>query len=259
MDAVPSIRGATAIARQGLENQICAIVRGGRVNCWSQRSSRPDILTRRAIPGIRGAVLLTVGSEVGCTLDARRRLRCWNMGPAGPRAGIPEAIDVACADAECCAVLPDGNVSCWSEDYYVDGCSDCGHTDSPLAPVEDLSDITSIVSDGESFCARRSSGRVDCWRSAASGHSGLRPADPRVEVEDAASFASIRPGVGIGTDGRVRFIGAATPPEAASVEGAVEVSDASCARLADGRVQCWGEARNYAADAFVSPEPSDSP
>ncbi len=136
---------------------------------------------------------------------------------------------------------------------------DAGPDAEPPMPDVDLSDVpvvcattpcvTQLVGSANSFCARMSDGTIQCWgrnhlgtlgRGAGAGAASARPA-PVVGIDDATEIAST---AGTGNSG----------------------SSAVCARLADERVQCWGDNSNaqlgltapaVTRDSFEHPTPTD--
>lgn len=248
---VPPIRGASSVAVGGYYgNTVCAVLRG-RVHCWyPAREGRTEYRAR----GVHGATRVTPGRELTCALVEGGEVWCW--GTERPASiGISDAVDVACAYSECCVAHEDGGVSCWSDEFVVEGCSDCGHGASPRERVDGLEGVVSLSSDLRRLCARQRDGAATCWVSAAGDDGSLQPRGELVRMEGGETAESFRPIGQVDVDGKVRLHDGDSPTWrlALGLNDVVELSDAECARLRDGRVACWGDEERYADDVLVDP------
>lgn len=248
---VPAIRGASSVAVGGYYgNTVCAILRG-RVHCWyPAQEGRTEYRAR----GVHGATRVTPGRELTCALVEGGEVWCW--GTARPASiGVTDAVDVACAYSECCIAHEDGGVSCWSDEFVVEGCSDCGHAASPRERVEGLEGIVSLSSDLRRVCARRADGSATCWVSAAGDDGSLQPRGELVRMQGGETAESFRPIGQVDVEGNVRLHEGDAPTwrAASGLAEVAELSDAECARLRDGRVACWGDESRYADDVLVDP------
>lgn len=265
-DWAPAGRDVSAVTHNWYT--VCAVEQGRRVRCWSRTRANSGWRTRTYVLGsARDIQRLSMGAESTCALTGSGRVLCGH-GLRAP-AGVGAALDVACGDAECCVVKPDGTVACWSDEDDPSGCTQCGHVASALHPVEGLADVASLVSDRSRFCARHADGSAHCWQSASASEGYLNDAGPLLAVQGAESLASFRPGAGVTPEGRIHVFEGELPEEIAGLDGVAELSDADCARLEDGRVRCWGD-NDYAEDAFgalgashtprsIIPSPEDGP
>ena len=129
---------------------------------------------------------------------------------------------VAASRGSYSAVLPPGNVDCWGYNHY--GELGNGTVDGPdtAQPVTGITSALHVVSDDDySFCALLSTGGVDCWGNNVSGQLGNGTID--------------------GPDGQNGYD---TPQTVSGLTNAVSLasdeSDAYCAVLASGGVDCWG-------------------
>ena len=254
---MPSVEGASTVHVGGYYgNTVCAILQG-RVHCWyPAQEGRTPYRAR----GVHDATKVSAGREVICALVEGSEVWCW--GDRRPASiGVSDAVDVACSYAECCVAHQDGGVSCWSDEWSVEGCSDCGHGANPRERVEGLEGIVSLTSDLRRFCARQREGRAWCWTSAAGGHSGLQPRGELVEMEGGDTADSLRPIGQVDVQGAVRLHQGDTSNWSAAIglSEVVELSDAACARLRDGRVACWGDEANYTEGVLVADEAPDEP
>ena len=254
--AVPAIRGASAVAVGGYYgNTVCAIQRG-RVTCWYPTA---DSRTEYRARGVERATRVTPGRELTCALVSGGEVWCW--GNERPRpVGVSDAVDVACGYSDCCIAHQDGSVSCWSEEWVVEGCSDCAHPGSPRERVEGLEGIVSLTSDQRRFCAQQNGGATTCWTSAAGDDGALQPRGELVRMDGGETAESVRPIGQVDVRGSVRLHVDDTASWALAVglSDVAELSDAECARLRDGRVVCWGEDERYAEDVLVD-MPAEEP
>jgi hypothetical protein len=232
---VPGLCGATELAAGHLLT--CAVTSRGEVLCQGLvtglRSGYSEDVLR--IPDVTGATALAMGRNgYTCALLEDGSITCWGGGPRlGDRPGdeptpIPEisgAIAIAGTESfDVCALLADQSVSCWNP------------SKAP-APVEGLSQVTSLSVGPRHGCASLSDGTVRCWGSNAYGALGD----------------------GTQTDSDVAVV-------VAQLEGVQEVSVGtrvsvemgfSCALRTEGSVACWGAKTQLVAngDWIASPTP----
>ena len=228
--APSGIAGATA-ADAG-EQHTCAVVGGGRVECWGHAQAVADELhssvTPEPVPRLSGAVAVTAGSTHDCALLGSGRVECWGFGDAGelgdgrksnsatPVAvtGISSAVAVSASAGFSCAVLTGGGVQCWGRGR--DGELGNGASADSATPVA-VSGVGSAiaVSTGTNHaCALLAGGGIACWGSGDHGQLG-----------DGTS--TNRP----------------TPVPVTGITTAVAVAAGgihTCALLAGGAVECWG-------------------
>jgi len=105
---VPAIADAIGISGR------CALHRSGRVSCWSGASLEDT--------GLAGAQRIVGNDREVCALLPERRLRCASLDPLGlepPSNPIDEnVVDLVAGTGHWCAVLTDGNVTCWGDNQY---------------------------------------------------------------------------------------------------------------------------------------------
>lgn len=228
--------GATAVAAG--ENHICAIVADGRVSCLGSNDF----------------------GELGVDVFA-----------GGPQAvfvqQIEDAVLLFAQSRNTCVVTRDGRVSCWGDDAYGQlGHGLHGETDVPQPITSDEEFIA--VSAGSASCALTREGRVHCWGSNSSGQLGVDPAALKVtgspkEIVGLEEVLAVSSGgshvcalladetVSCWGDNSLGRLGNPNVTDAWSwvpvkVDGLSNVvqvtatSGATCARLADGSVKCWG-------------------
>ena len=135
----------------------------------------------------------------------------------------PCAVALAAGYAHACALLGDGTVRCWGDDFkgaLGAGASDGGGPTIGPVQVADVTDATQISAAGWVTCVRTAAGDVKCWGNNDKGQLGLTADTPTVDDDPhpSASVAAI-------TGSAVR----------------VDVGyDSACARLESGELWCWG-------------------
>jgi alpha-tubulin suppressor-like RCC1 family protein len=268
--AVRGIAGASAIAVG--DGESCALLAGGRVDCWGSNvhgqlgdgtsrgpqscDGEPCSSTPVAVEGIAGASAVAVGGGEGCALVAGGKVDCWGSNvhgqlgdgtSRGPQScdgepcsstpvvveGIAGASAIAVGGEASCALLAGGSVSCWGENAYGqlgDGTSrgpqncegdPCAGT--PVA-VEGVAGATAIAAGSDHACALLAGGGVDCWGYNFAAELGIGTSSG-VQVCTGGEWCSTKP---------VAVFGLAT---ATSI---VAGGDHTCVLLAGGRAQCWG-------------------
>jgi len=210
----------------------------GNVACWGAGTfgrlgdptgrSRPS--PRETVSGLAGAVQIAVGGDFACGRTADGGVHCWGhgdngqLGDGGKRTqGSPTAVllpapalDIAAGAAHACAVLNTGKVLCWGANGsgQADGAPDALELALPKE-VTQVADVAQVTCGSEHTCVRTNGGLVSCWGNSDSGQLGLSG-----------------PGSGRGA-----------PVVVDEIRNAVHISAGgqhTCARRADGGVQCWG-------------------
>jgi alpha-tubulin suppressor-like RCC1 family protein len=132
-----------------------------------------------------------------------------------------------------CALLTTSGVDCWGDSSS--GALGNGSFQASLVPVRvlnptgraDLAGVTSLTGGTGGYCARLSTGRVDCWGYGYQGELG----NGKFYTTGAQGSAVPVSVVGLGGKGALENV-------SALVSGKSE--DGYCARLTTGRVDCWG-------------------
>jgi alpha-tubulin suppressor-like RCC1 family protein len=249
--SVKGITTARAVSTGNLGG--CALLTGGTVRCWGQGvlANGQDSSTPVSVPGISGATAISSGGgpsgpPIHCALFLRGTVVCWG-GPylgngttsssATPVAvtGISTAKAVSVGTFGACALLAGGTVECWGQNELGQLGNGTLTNDSsiPLA-VKGISTATAISAGGDSgespgaggaaaaggACALLSGGTVKCWGDNAYGQLGN----------------GSKPTIGFSS----------TPVSVKGISSAKALSTGSrgsCALLAGGTVECWGDNR----------------
>jgi len=191
----------------------CALLTGGAVNCWGRAGSGQ----------LGNGVNVTVGDDESVTANPNVDL------------GGHTATAITSGRDHSCAILDDGNVSCWGANNV--GQLGLGTTPANPGATVDLGGrmAVAIAAGYESTCAILDNGALLCWGRNDHGELGL---------------------------GNTNFIG---DDEAASPTGLVELGaglkatnvslgyDSTCAVLDNGSTRCWGTGGGSYDDSSVPP------
>lgn len=243
-------------------NHYCIIQDDGAVFCWGHNSSR-QIGTNDSAPEItkptrvqdteEGEPLVAeevgLGSAFTCARTPDGRVACWGtnfngqLGSPGTtgNSAVPVFVhdeetgahlrnvsQIAVGSSFACARLEDGRAKCWGDNFYAQlganharGDLDddsAGEALTVVASSDTLDPLTGVqyLTAGSNFaCALLAGGTVKCWGNNQFGTlgtgdlGGMEPAP--VDVENLVDVQQLSPG-----------------------------SDATCALLPQGKVQCWG-------------------
>jgi alpha-tubulin suppressor-like RCC1 family protein len=149
----------------------------------------------------------------------------------GPVSNITTAKAIAAGDGHACALLMDGTVQCWGDNYWGELGVDPATTPSSNVPVAvaGLSGVTAIAAGVSHTCALLSGGTVDCWGYNGNGELGN------------STNTICNPGTG--------DVCTATPSAVTGLSGATAIAAGAdvnlnvghtCALLSGGTVKCWG-------------------
>lgn len=172
--------------------------------------------------------VLGSGVSHSCLLTQQGGVLCWGMGPMQVPVAPPgesdkpmlveglDAVALATGWYHTCAVVRDGRVQCWGQN--ASGQLGDGTQQDSISPVKvaDLDDVTSLTAGAAHTCALTESGAVYCWGQNTSGQLG-----------DGSLVDRSRPVPVTGLTG----------PAAAIEAGSLF----TCALLASGPVECWGD------------------
>ena len=184
------------------------------------------------VGGLANPARIRTGAEHTCALIGDGTMQCWGSNYTGqlgdgtmggfamvpqPVHGITNAIDALTGGYFTCAILPDHTVQCWGRNQDGQLGNGGSTTDVPLpAPVQNLGPVAALSAGGYHACALLSDGTAKCWGRNSRGQVGDGNQNTPVTV----------------------------PTPVSGLTNAVQVVAGffhTCARLADGTLQCWGQ------------------
>ncbi len=236
----------------------CAWAVGGRVQCWGKGdfaqigkavAASPKALTvldaqNEPLSGVRDVAL---GNRHSCAVSGEGGVLCWGDNSGGqvgsdplalPSTAVPtrvrdgsggeltNATRVALGDSHGCALGANGVVFCWgNNDFGQLGSRDFASSPLAQAVVDEaknaLVGVTQIAAGDFFNCALTDTGKLYCWGQNSFGQLGA-------QAGGASSLSHA-----------VEFL-----PESKMAAAGVEQIAAggfhACARVASGRVRCWG-------------------
>jgi alpha-tubulin suppressor-like RCC1 family protein len=178
------------------------------------------------VDGCLRAVAIAIGDVFRCYLLSDGDVACSGDILPGTTVedpvrvpGVHDAIGLAASARAACAVLRDGSVWCWGANLH--GALGRGFvttaetTRFDAEPVPGLSDVVGVGAGVAHHCAVHADGSVSCWGWNAAGQLGDDTTSSRASPAPAASYGDVDLVVGTTTT--------------------------TCARVATGRVTCWGQ------------------
>ena len=235
---VQGLTGATSIAVGEAFN--CAIAAGGTVWCWGDNFSgqigdgtvvkRP---TPVQVPGLTGVQSIALGGVHACAVLSGGTVSCWGANLAGQLGdgtttdrhspttvpGLAVVINLTAGGMSNCALLQSGPVLCWGLNALGQLGDGTTTTRGVPVPVPGIGNVRALFAASESdhVCALFISGAVSCW---GANHDG--------EIGDGTtSLSKLLPTPVQGLGGTVTSLGLS--------------GKTSCAVLASGGLQCWGD------------------
>jgi alpha-tubulin suppressor-like RCC1 family protein len=214
----------------------CAIVNGGQVRCWGDNSmgqlgggTEGGLSGPVDVVGITTAIELAAGHDHTCALLTGGSVKCWGgnehwcLGTGSDAAtsvvpidivGLSNVVALSTREYHVCAIRADRHVLCWGA-----GGGNFGNGMSaskvPVEPEGGIDDVLGVGTGWGHTCVARGNGSTQCW-----GEYNVWG-----QLGDGPQLNRYRP---------VTVVGLA---------GALDVKLGfyhSCARVADGAVECWG-------------------
>ena len=243
----------TAVAISSGDEHTCVILDNGDVSCWGSgyygqlgnggTSTRHIPTLTSSLGANRTAVAISSGSTHTCVILDNGAVSCWGEGPKGQLGhGTAQskttptltsslgtgrtAIALSTGSFHTCAILDNGNVSCWGYGAY--GQLGNGDTNNRITPTLTSSlgtgrTAVALFSAGFQTCAILDNGAVSCW--GYNGNGQLGNGDINTNIVNTPTLTS--------------SLGANRTAVAISLG-----SSHTCAILDNGAVSCWGEGTN---------------
>lgn len=255
----------------------CALHEGGSVSCWGNNrqgqlgngAEPPDFEEPSfdpseiemgssvpvAVKDITDSAAIDAGFSHTCALHNNGRVSCWGEnslgqlgnGESGEEAlslvpvsvsGIADATDIATGSRHSCALLSDGTISCWGNNYfgqlgngesgreffYTDTSDGFVFSDLPVQ-VPGIDDAIDVAAGSSHTCAIHGDSSVSCWGSNRYGQ------------------------LGYGSTGFGRH--SVTPQKVEGIEGIVALATGgvrTCVLHKIGTVACWGRGGGPTSD-----------
>lgn len=222
------------------DEHTCGLSTGGGVLCWGANTNgqvgdgtpfayRPPV----GVNGLQSGVLaLSANGNHSCALVSTGGIVCWGDNSAGqlgdgtvldrraPVAvgGLAASVTgLATGGGHSCALLQTGGVQCWGRnDNGQLGNGANLNLSTPVAVIGLGGPVTALAAGANHTCALLQSGAIQCWGDNTNGQLG-----------DQSVVSRNQP---------VAVTGLAGP-----AKGVTAGSAHTCALLADGRMQCWGD------------------
>ncbi len=206
------LKGVSKLSTAGSPSGTCAILENAHVDCWglgnqgelgNGQSSNSDVPVQ--VLGVGGVGLLsgvasvTSGQESDCAILTTRAVYCWGLGSYGQ--------------------LGNGSANTSTTPVQVVGPAGTGT----------LVNVSSLISDEDTYCAVLGSGEADCW---GEGYGG--------ELGDGAFYTT---GIlGSGTPVQVAEVGGGNTLSAVAslVSDGYSFDTGFCGVLITSEVDCWG-------------------
>ena len=258
-----SLSALPAMAAQSCNSTVTQTAPNGRyvdpgaskAQCWGSNingqlgdGTANDSTTPVNVSGIRAAMALGAGQGHSCSLLVDGTVKCWGMNAYGqlgdgtttdsftPVAvnGLTNVASLAVGSEHSCARLADDSVWCWGQNS--DGQLGNGNTvDSPVpVPVSGITTAVAVAAGASHSCAALTDGSVWCWGRNDNGQLGNNSI--------IAAWAPVQV-CGVGPNVNLGGVGASCPSGTVATAKATAVAvggSHSCARLEDGKVECWG-------------------
>ena len=188
---VPDLPTATAISAGRYHT--CALIKDSTIRCWGDNNSgqlgnstggEEGNLEPVQVLGISDATTVTTGGLHSCALHEDGTISCWGNNRSGQLGngtggsdedrsfvpiqvlGITDATAITTGGYHSCALLEDGTISCWGDNFYGQlGNGTGGEDDVSLVPVQvrGITDATAITTGSWHSCALHEDGTISCW------------------------------------------------------------------------------------------------
>lgn len=183
---VSGISNAVGISASPRSSHTCAVLASGDVRCWGAGNVGQlgnGVAANSNVPvmvsGISGAISVVAGSEYSCASMADGTAKCWGgdfngeLGDGGggsdanslvPKtvAGLSEVTKLTAGFTHACAIMRDGTLTCWGDNYY--GALGAGVGMSYVLPtkVNGLTGVVAAAAGNMFTCVVLNDGSVSC-------------------------------------------------------------------------------------------------
>lgn len=249
----PTKAGQATPGEWSVGSREACLLSGGKATCWDSNGKR-DLE-----PPEKGTLLtLVAGWSYPCALSATGALLCWGSygTPKERKGALAGAKQLVAGESHECIRLESGGVQCWGSSWR-DTEAERKAEDVGPRTVEGLGKVVHIAASKDRTCAVVEDGTVHCWGK-------LRKIEAIAGIADATQVSvGDRHACVLHARGMVTCWGAGDrgqigrgllvdnkpqpPARVAGLEGVEEVVatvDATCARMTDGTVRCWGDNRH---------------
>ncbi|MFN8488979.1 MAG: Ig-like domain-containing protein [Caldilineaceae bacterium] len=298
--------GATVRRIAGGREHSCAVTNTGNIACWGNNNkgqlgdgSQTSHFAPTIISGLANISSVTTGFDYSCAVTTSGAVKCWGnnaQGELGDGTTIDKASPVnvvnlssnvstvVAGDGHTCALLGDGSVKCWGNNFFGQlGTNDLqGNWPTPRALVS-LRGVVNIAAGNAHTCAVLTGGSLKCWGRNWKGQVGDGTTTDQFMPTNVTGLNSGVSAVALGEDhtcalllnGSVKCWGnndegqlgdgtqtlRLTPVDVTGVSsGVLAISagqDHTCALLASGSVMCWG--RNWEGQLGLGRLSANSP
>ena len=183
-----TVSGITnAIAVSAGRSHTCALLANGSIKCWGYNRYAQlgdGTFTNRSAPvtvsGITNAIAVSAGGSHTCALLVNNNIKCWGGDGSGqlgtgdgkfvgrrtpaPVYGIINATAISVGSRHSCALLDDGSIKCWGNNYNGE-LGDGTAPDDKEAPVTVFGITNAVVVNAGSYhgCSVLDDGGAKCW------------------------------------------------------------------------------------------------
>ncbi|SEB00615.1 Alpha-tubulin suppressor [Thiothrix caldifontis] len=231
-----------AVAVSASYYHTCALLSTGSVKCWGmdnvgQLGNGATAGTQDAptdVVGLTDAVAITAAHGHSCAVTRSGSVKCWGYDAEGQLGngsetttfqespvsvtGITDAVDIAAAQYQTCAVTRSGKVKCWGGDSQGQLGNGNTTTTTQYSPVEvtGVTDAIAVTAGFYNTCIITRTGGVKCW--------GL---DDQGQIGNGATTTGYQ----------------YAPVDVPGVTDVVDITSAlyhTCAITRSGATKCWG-------------------
>lgn len=168
------------------EINTCALTNAGRVECWGAGPLGDGTTSDSAFPVVvsglsSGVRAIAAGGTQTCALTSGGGVKCWGYNDSGELgdgtrtqrnrpvnvSGLSNGVQaIAAGEIHTCALLSDGGVKCWGDNYFGQlGDGTTTNRSRPVAVSGLAGGVQAITAGAVHTCALLSDGGFRCWGS----------------------------------------------------------------------------------------------